>query len=224
MSPRAPRSRGAARLSLTPDAIRMVLEEIHPITPEAAERLAAWSRTLTQWSRAQRLVGWRAGAELLDRGLADCWCDVGLLDRADLAERPIVDVGSGSGLPGLVLAAAFPTRAVHLVEARRKRAAFLREAARAMELPEVVVHHGRSEVVRGTLSLEAPVFVSRAFAAPPDALAEASRWGASAAVIATSESLLAQQPQWPPQGWRETNGNSRRIRSGSQHDLLIPAA
>lgn len=212
------------KLTLSPAAITRALEEIHPITPDAAGRLAAWSKTLARWSRAQRLVGWRTAQELLERGIADCWCDVGLLDRAELEELPIVDVGSGSGLPGLILAAAFPSRSIHLVEARRKRAAFLRDAAREMGLSEVWVHHGRSEVIRGTLGLQAPIFVSRAFTGPADALQEAERWGASHALTATSVSRLEEEPEWPPRGWRQSYGNSRRTLGASQHDLLRPIA
>lgn len=222
MKPRRKRAPSPPTLSLTAPSIIAALEGIHPITAAAAERLAAWSRTLTTWSRAQRLVGWRAASDLLERGLADCWCDVGLLDRSELSSTPIVDVGSGSGLPGLVLAAAFPARPVHLVEARRKRAAFLREAARVMELPEVRVHHGRSEVLRGALGLGDLIFVSRAFAAPVDALREAAAWGARMAVIATSAELLQQEAEWPPIGWRQARGNSRRTRGAYQHDLLSP--
>jgi 16S rRNA (guanine527-N7)-methyltransferase len=58
-------------------------------------------------------------------------------------EGPIVDVGSGGGSPGIPLAAALPERELVLLEARRRKAAFLREAAR--EFPNVSVVEGRAE-------------------------------------------------------------------------------
>lgn len=207
-------------LALDPQRISAHLRRIHPVTPDAAEALAVWTRTLAKWSRAQRLVGWRTGADLLDKGLADCWIDVALLQEAALS-GPIVDVGSGSGLPGLILAAAFPDRPIHLVESRRKRVAFMREAARAMGRPHVQVHHGRSDAIRGTLALDAPIFVSRAFASPGDALAEAERWDAQAAIVASSIDKVEAEESWPPNGWRQGHGNSRQTRGASRHDLLL---
>ena len=207
-------------LALSAKRITDALDRIHPVGSGVAARLAAWSQQLNRWSRAQRLVGWRSAELVLDQGIADCWVDVALLDRADL-EGPLVDVGSGAGLPGLILAAAFPHRAVHLVESRRKRAAFLREAARAMDLPLVAVHHGRAEDARRALALSAPIFVSRAFAAPAEALVEAAAWGAQAALVASSVDKIAAVAVWPPEGWRQANGNSRQIQGASQHDLLL---
>ena len=58
-------------------------------------------------------------------------------------DGPIVDVGSGGGAPGIPLAEAFPERAVTLLEANRRKCAFLREIAR--EFPNVTVVHGRAE-------------------------------------------------------------------------------
>jgi 16S rRNA (guanine527-N7)-methyltransferase len=58
-------------------------------------------------------------------------------------DGPIVDVGSGGGSPGIPLAAAFPEREVVLLEARRRKADFLRETARSFA--NVTVVEGRAE-------------------------------------------------------------------------------
>ncbi len=55
----------------------------------------------------------------------------------------LLDIGSGGGLPGLVFAFLQPLAQVHLLEPRRKRWAFLREAAASLELKNVTVHLGQ---------------------------------------------------------------------------------
>ena len=59
------------------------------------------------------------------------------------AESTLLDIGSGGGLPGLVFAFLQPLAQVHLLEPRRKRWAFLREAAAALGLKHVTVHLGQ---------------------------------------------------------------------------------
>jgi len=155
-----------------------------PPSPEVCERLAAWTQTLDRWQRAQRLVGWRRGADLLEEGLADAWAAATLL--AEAPDGVLLELGSGAGLPGLVLAAAQPEREIHLVESRRKRASFLSAAARAMELPHVRVHGIRSDELRAEGDVKPVVVSARAFAPPAEVLAEAAAWGASACLISSS--------------------------------------
>lgn len=77
-------------------------------------------------------------------------------------EGPIVDVGSGGGSPGIPLAVALPQREVILLEASRRKAAFLERLAR--EFPNVRVVNGRAE----EQETEAyGVAVARALAPPP---------------------------------------------------------
>jgi 16S rRNA (guanine527-N7)-methyltransferase len=65
------------------------------------------------------------------------------VDVVSKFEGPIVDVGSGGGSPGIPLAAALPDREFVLLEARRRKADFLRDTARAF--PNVNVVEGRAE-------------------------------------------------------------------------------
>ncbi len=101
--------------------------------------------------------------ELLERWLEGVIATPGLTGLADIAEarrvlledalraRPsiegtsgaIVDVGSGGGSPGIPLAVAFPQRSITLLEAERRKCAFLRKIA--AELPNVEVIWGRAE-------------------------------------------------------------------------------
>lgn len=76
----------------------------------------------------------------------------------------VLDLGSGGGLPGLVIAIVRPDLEVHLLEATGKKARFLEEAASALATP-VTVHHGRAEeLARGPLRGSFPVVTARAVA------------------------------------------------------------
>lgn len=83
------------------------------------------------------------------------------------ARSPVLDIGSGGGLPGLVIAIVRPDLDVHLVEATGKKAEFLTSTAAALELT-VTVHKGRAEeLAAGPLGGRFPVVTARAVAALP---------------------------------------------------------
>lgn len=104
-----------------------------------------------------------------------------MLDSAQLLEllpppptgraRVIADLGSGAGFPGLVLAI-LGAGEVHLIESDARKAAFLREAARAAAA-EAAVHHGRIEALA---PVAADVVTARALAPLADLVALAVPW------------------------------------------------
>nr|WP_232474788.1 16S rRNA (guanine(527)-N(7))-methyltransferase RsmG [Roseomonas rubea] len=106
--------------------------------------MAAYRDLLLRWNATINLVSARTAADIDRRHVADSLQLVPLLPE----EGSIADLGSGGGLPGLVIAAALPEREVHLVESDRRKAAFLVEAAAAMGLKRVRVHPQRIEQVR----------------------------------------------------------------------------
>jgi 16S rRNA (guanine527-N7)-methyltransferase len=113
------------------------------VSRETRDRLRRYLETLTAWQARINLVGMST--------LADPWrrhfLDSAQLDPLLRAEcRVIVDLGSGAGFPGLVLAVLRPSVSVHLIESDARKCAFLREAARATgALP--TIHHSRIESV-----------------------------------------------------------------------------
>lgn len=104
-------------------------------------RLATYRDLLLRWNRTINLVSARTADDVDRRHVVDSLQIVPLLPEGG----PIADLGSGGGLPGLVIAAALPEREVHLVESDRRKAAFLIEAAAAMGLKRVKVHAQRIE-------------------------------------------------------------------------------
>lgn len=104
------------------------------IPPEVLARLDRFVATLRQWQAKTNLVAPSTLTELWTRHIAD---SLQLLPLAPDA-RHWVDLGSGAGFPGLVIACALadrPGTVVHLVESNLKKAAFLREAARLTGAP-----------------------------------------------------------------------------------------
>jgi 16S rRNA (guanine527-N7)-methyltransferase len=94
--------------------------------------------------------------------------------------RSLCDLGSGAGLPGLVLAVVLPDIAVTLTEPRRGRAAFLELALWEMDLDNALVYPGRVQAVAG----EFDVCTARAFG---DARAS---WEAASRILPPSGALL----------------------------------
>lgn len=97
----------------------------------------------------------------------------------------VVDVGSGGGFPGLVIAAVAPGMEVHLVESRRKRANLLDEMAEALGLGNVRVYGARAEEAgRGALRERADLVIARAVAPLPVLLEYTAPLAATGGTIA----------------------------------------
>lgn len=116
-----------------------------PVSHETAARLDQFAELLLRWQRAVQLVAPSTLPKLWTRHFAD---SLQLIAHAPDA-KVWVDLGSGGGFPGLVIAIALAGRAgalVHLVESDVRKAAFLREAARLTRAP-AKVHAVRIESV-----------------------------------------------------------------------------
>ena len=146
------------------------------IDPAAAERLARYLDLLGSWSARVNLTAARTEEARID-----------LLLRPALAVAPLVgpgrllDVGSGNGSPGLVLAALRPDVHAVLLEPRQRRWAFLREAARAMGL-EADVRRERHDQYRGP---SAETVTVRALRLPAEELAALVAPGGTLVVMGT---------------------------------------
>ena len=104
------------------------------------------------------LIGPREGPVLWTRHLMNCAALIPFLPE----HGTVLDVGSGAGLPGIVLALARPDLSVTLLEPMARRCAFLTEVVNELGLASVRVERGRAEEVAGRLS--ADTVVARAVA------------------------------------------------------------
>lgn len=102
------------------------------MTPEFDERLGLFEELVRTWAARVDLVAPSDLQRLRQRHTEDSLRALDLVDAAP--GGPCVDVGSGAGWPGVVLAIAHPDRHWRLLEPRSKRAAFLDEAVRRLGL------------------------------------------------------------------------------------------
>ncbi|NMJ40936.1 16S rRNA (guanine(527)-N(7))-methyltransferase RsmG [Roseomonas sp. JC162] len=154
--------------------------------PDRDARLAAFRDLLLRWNATINLVSARTAAEVDSRHIADSLQLVPLLPP----EGPIADLGSGGGLPGIVIAAALPDREIHLVESDRRKAAFLIEAAGTLGLKGVKVHAARIE--SATLP-PLPAVTARALAPLDALLAHAARFLAPGGIALFPKGRTAEQ-------------------------------
>ena len=159
------------------DALRRAAAELGLCLPDLAfDRLLAYLELLRKWNVAYNLTAVRDPAQMRVQHLADCLAAIGPL-RSQWTELVVwgraagqraltlLDVGSGAGLPGVLLATVEPMWDVSCVDAVGKKAAFVRQVAAELVLTNLHALHARVE------SLSGPAFdviTSRAFAALPD--------------------------------------------------------
>ena len=129
---------------------------------EAQEKLLAFARLLIKWNKVYNLTAIRDEAQVVTHHLLD---SLSVLPQLAGIKR-LVDVGSGGGLPGVVLAICRPELQVDSVETVQKKATFQNQARIELKLANFRAHHARIENWQPAYFAEQPVdgIVSRAFA------------------------------------------------------------
>jgi 16S rRNA (guanine(527)-N(7))-methyltransferase RsmG len=187
---------GATLPNLDRALFRDRLRACSPRALGAGTEDALWAhyQELRRWNERLSLVGPGTAEDVIERHYGEALAALPLLDGA----ATLLDVGSGAGFPGLVLAAALPGLAVTLVEAQERKWAFLAAAARRARLSCNCLN------ARVSAALEMPsvdVVTWRAVRLPPPAVA---------ALAASSDRMLlwsgADEPA-PPAGWH----SARRV-------------
>src|SRR5579883_331192 len=185
----------------------------------AVERLLDYLVLLTRWNATYNLTAVREPAQMVTRHLLDSLAVLPFVQGKTLA-----DLGSGAGLPGIPLAIARPEIEVTLVDSNGKKARFLREAVRALPLPNARVAAMRVEELQGTFDC----ITARAFAS----LNEMLKWGGHA--LASDGTWLALKGRIDqvelaqvPRGFQVTGVHALRVpgQDAERHVIEIrPAA
>jgi len=175
---------------LTPEAFGDQLR----VSRETLDRLRTYVELLLRWNQRINLVSAGSLADVWRRHILD---SAQLIQHIDSDVRVLVDLGSGAGLPGLILGILGLPK-VHLIEADQRKAAFLREAARVTETP-IIIHVGRIESIA---PFPADVITARALAPLPELLAWSQPFLATGTVClflkgqGLQDELTATQRKW----------------------------
>lgn len=136
------------------------LADILPVSRETFDRLETFVGLVRKWQRAENLVAPSTLLDIWRRHVADSAQLITLFPTT----RRWLDIGSGAGFPGMVLAIAGGAGTdVHLIESNQRKCAFLRLVARETRAP-ATVHQGRAEDLLSRWAEPVDRIVSRATA------------------------------------------------------------
>lgn len=178
---------------MTDASLRLQLEQAVPqlgldLSVAQVDNLFAYLALIQKWTKVYNLTAVRDPAEMLTHHLLDSLAVIASL-RAQIEKMPTVattterlrllDVGSGAGLPGAVIAICCPEIRVDCVDTVAKKAAFIQQVAASLKLPNLRGIHARVE----NLTDKYQVISSRAFSS----LVDFTKW---------SKAALAEQGIW----------------------------
>lgn len=130
---------------------------------ETWSKLELYLSLLNRWSRRVNLISHRDLSTIATKHLGQALTMVPFV--SSLPRRIVLDLGSGSGLPAIPLKIALPDSYFILIESRRKRANFLKEIVRSLELDYIDVINDRIENWKG-IEKGVDLVTARAVAAP----------------------------------------------------------
>ncbi|QPH55884.1 16S rRNA (guanine(527)-N(7))-methyltransferase RsmG [Pontivivens ytuae] len=160
-------------------------DALRDVSRETADQLKIYAELLRKWNPRINLVSRTTLDDLKRRHFED---SLQLVKLAP-ASGHWVDLGSGGGFPGLVIAIAAPEYQITLVESDQRKCLFLREVARTLSLNVDVLN----ERIEAAQPLQADILSARALASLPDLLAFAERHAYSKATLLFPKGRTADQ-------------------------------
>lgn len=139
------------------DRGRLADDALATLFGEHLDRVERFATMLAEQGEERGLIGPREVERLWERHILNSAAVVPFLGSGS-----VIDVGSGAGLPGIVVAAMLPDREVILIEPMERRVAWLEEVAAELELERVRILRGRAEEYWG--AIEADAITARAVA------------------------------------------------------------
>ena len=170
--------------------------------PERLDEIAAYAHFLTTAGIERGLIGPREGERIWERHIFNCLPVTQLLPQG----ASLFDIGSGAGLPGIVIALARPDLSVTLIEPLERRVAFLNEAVDGLNLKinNMEVIRGRAQDVKKSAD-----FVTARAVAPLEKLKKMS-WH----MVKTGGSLLAMKGE-------SASSEMEGVRGATLHEITL---
>ena len=166
------------------------------LNPDQYNQLMSYLDLLIKWNGVYNLTSVRNPPDMVRQHLLDSLSAVFAFEHA----KNILDVGSGGGLPGIVLAIVYPSAKVALIDTVNKKTAFLKQVKAQLGLTNVTVYTGRVEQLQVLDPFD--VITSRAFSE----LANFVNWAGH--LLARGGQMIALKGQLPeheiavlPKGW-----------------------
>ncbi len=128
-----------------------------PLSDEQVEKMMVYLALLVKWNSVYNLTSIRDPEEMVKQHLLDSLSAVHAFTQA----KNVLDVGSGGGLPGIILAIVFPQTSITMIDTVNKKTAFLTQVKAELKLKNVTVHTGRVELLKVEHLFD--VITSRAF-------------------------------------------------------------
>jgi 16S rRNA (guanine527-N7)-methyltransferase len=147
---------------------------------EFVAHVSTYLDELDRWQQIGGLTAYRTRPERVRHLVLE---SLMLLTVLPEPTAPLLDIGSGPGVPGLIVKLARPEWPVTLVDATRRRANFLRHIVRRLELDHASVHWGRAEALHEVLGNAFQTVTMRAVAGPVEAEALAAPFLAPRGVL-----------------------------------------
>jgi 16S rRNA (guanine527-N7)-methyltransferase len=141
------------------------------LSEQQGEALLAYGALILKWNKVYNLTALKDPASVLTHHLLDSLAVLAPLRRAWPGPARLLDVGSGAGLPGVVIAILRADIEVSCLDAVAKKTAFVQQVASELRLPNLRALHARVEALAGSYEL----ITSRAFASLSDFVAGSSR-------------------------------------------------
>ena len=130
------------------ELLKSGLQELDPrfvLSPDMEEKLRVYYRNLIEWNSVMNLTTITVETDVYVKHYLDSLSILKVLPEKDLSGKKLIDVGTGAGFPGLVLAICFPNCHVTLMDSLNKRIGFLNDTIQKLGITNAVCIHARAE-------------------------------------------------------------------------------